>query len=419
MNNIQKVIIIGGGPAGLLAALRLQQAHRITPVIYEIRPQPTTLGGSVGIPPNGLRLLSRLGLYESILAKGAETPDMLVHSLKGEDLGQISMISWSKHQTGFGYVRVRRTDLVDVLLEAIGKTGIPIHNGKHLVGIEEKDDQVLVSFSDGAQDSADLLLGCDGIHSAVRRLHVDSECVPEYSGIANMYSLISASELPPTASALKGLNTTLTSDGLIAISPTSPNGDLYWFFSRQVALPATEDAHEGWEERGKQETETWKSTLLGLFGPEQSEWNGVLRSVVEKTESIKFYPIYKVPTNTNWFKGHCLLLGDAAHAMPPHASQGVSMALEDVFLLSKMLEKPWGRLEDGLREYEQKRKARTKDVLHTAEQNGTIRQKTTPWGLWAKEKVISGGLHAHKALGLDKMGLHQKYLVYDVENEQF
>jgi 2-polyprenyl-6-methoxyphenol hydroxylase-like FAD-dependent oxidoreductase len=344
---------------------------------------------------------------------------MTLHSLRGKDLGEVSMVSWSKHQIGFGYVRVRRTDLVSVLLEAVDKMGVPIHNNKRLVQIEDKDDQVTVSFSDGTRDSADLLLGCDGIHSAVRRLHVEPHCVPEYSGIANMYSLIAASELSPAVTQLKGLNATLTSDGLFALSPTSPNGDLYWFFSREVALPRAVEARDGWEERSQQENETWRTTLLGLFGPEESEWKNTLREVVEKTESIKFYPIYRVPPGTAWFKGRCLLLGDAAHAMPPHASQGVSMALEDVFLLSKMLEKPWDSIEDGLRAYEQKRKVRTDDVLRTAEQNGNIRRKTSPWRLWATERAISGGLWAHKVLGLEEMGLRQKYLVYDVEDEKF
>jgi 2-polyprenyl-6-methoxyphenol hydroxylase-like FAD-dependent oxidoreductase len=344
---------------------------------------------------------------------------MVLHSLGGKDLGEMSMVSWSKNQIGFGYVRIRRSDLLEILLEAVGKMDIPIHYGKRLVGIEEREHLVTASFSDGTHDTADLLLGCDGIHSAVRTLHVDRSCVPEYSGIANMYSLLSASQLPPAVSRLSGLNTTLTSDGLFALSPTSPRGDIYWFFSRDVALPNTGEAHDGWEARSRQETETWKATLLDVFGPEKSEWKNTLCNVVEQTESVKFYPIYKVPPSATWSKGRCLLVGDAAHAMPPHASQGVSMALEDVFLLSKMLEKSWDRVEDGLREYEQKRKVRTSDVLKTAEQNGNIRHKTGPLRLWATEKAISGGLWVHNVLGLDGMGLRQKYLVYDVEDEQF
>lgn len=77
------MIIVGAGPAGLLAALQLHRDLNITPTVYEIRSEPTSLGGAIGIPANGLRLLQRLGLYEEVLARGVETSDLVLHSAKG------------------------------------------------------------------------------------------------------------------------------------------------------------------------------------------------------------------------------------------------------------------------------------------------------------------------------------------------
>lgn len=70
---VVQAIIIGAGPAGILAALRLHEHNHISPTIYEIRSEPSTLGGAIGIPSNGLRLLHRLGLWDAVQGRGAET----------------------------------------------------------------------------------------------------------------------------------------------------------------------------------------------------------------------------------------------------------------------------------------------------------------------------------------------------------
>ncbi|OHE97765.1 hypothetical protein CORC01_06970 [Colletotrichum orchidophilum] len=419
-NEIKKIIIVGGGPAGILAALQLQKCNGITPVVYEIRHRPTTLGGAVGIPSNGLRLLHRLGLYNDVAARGALTPKVVLHALKGYVMGEMDLSSWSEQQTGFGYLRIQRTDLMEVLLGAAEQADIKIHYGKTLEQIVEQDSTVTTRFADGTIDTADFLLGCDGIHSAVRKLYVDPDSVPEYSGFANMFALVRPTEVCPAASSIETMSATLTSDGLFVITPTTPNHNLlYWFFSRQVALPSFGNARDGWEERGKEATDTFKATLLDLLGSQKSNWMDMIHEVINNTNAVQFYPIYKMPRGRPWSKGHCMLLGDAAHAMPPYASQGVSMALEDVFLFSKMLKSNLWSLDDALQAYEKKRKVRTEAMLEKTESNGSVRKQTAPWRLRAMELAITGGLWISRTTGIEKMGFGQKLLVYDVEEEEF
>lgn len=306
---------------------------------------------------------------------------------------------------------------MDVLLEAVGAARIPVVYSKRLIGVKEEDDQVTISFADGIQDTADILLGCDGIHSAVRRLYVDPECMPEYSGIANMYSIVPTVNLPPSASSIRNLNATLTTDGLFAVSPaTSANDVLYWFFPREVPAPETSDARDGWEQRSKEGVANAITMMLELLGDADAEWTNLIRDIVRTTDTIRFYPIYKMPKGRPWYKGRCLLMGDAAHAMPPHASQGVSMALEDAFLLSKVLQSDL-KIYESLELYEQKRKVRTEEMLRTAERNGTIREKIPLWRLRANELLMKAGLWVYETAKLDKLGLGQRPLVYDVEKE--
>ena len=420
------MIIIGAGPAGLAAALQLQRIG-ITSSIYEVRKEPTTLGGAIGIPSNGLRLLQRMGLYEAMMEKGAETSILNVHSMQGKEIGRMDMASWSRLQTGFGYLRIRRTDIMDVFLDATCKANIPICYNKRLAKIEENNDKVTAFFSDGTSDTGDFLLGCDGIHSAVRKLHVDPDCTPEYSGISNVFSLIPTSELPSEASSLDALNATLTSDGMFGISPATNIRDVvYWFFSRQIEMPKAGDTRDGWEERGKTEVDNIKSTFIALLGDSDSPWVNMLRDVVRKTDVVKFYPIFKVPPGRPWSKGRCLVIGDAAHAMPPHASQGVSMALEDVFLFSKLLAHHSNHgtqgsqsLDDLLQAYQVKRKVRTEQMLKSAERNGDIRKKKTSFRLRVEEVALSFGFGMYGKMGLEKLGIGQGPLAYDVEEEKF
>jgi 2-polyprenyl-6-methoxyphenol hydroxylase-like FAD-dependent oxidoreductase len=136
--------------------------------VYEIRSEPSTLGGAVGIPSSGVRLLDRLGVFEELSKRAGATMKMALHSSRGAELGELDLAAWSEAKTGYGYLRVKRSDLQDVLLAKAAEEGIQVQYGMRIVSIEASDKQgEIVTFSDGTIDTADLLLGCDVIHSAV------------------------------------------------------------------------------------------------------------------------------------------------------------------------------------------------------------------------------------------------------------
>ncbi|GKZ16632.1 hypothetical protein AbraIFM66951_000132 [Aspergillus brasiliensis] len=416
MPAIQKAIIIGAGPAGLAAALQLHRNNNIAITVYELRPEPTTLGGAIGLFPNGMRLIHRLGLHEELVARGSFVNDIEIHSLSSGSLTKIDISGWANQQTGFGYLRIRRKDLQGVFLDAVAKDQIPVHYNKRIISVTESPTDVTVTFSDGSTDTADMLLGCDGLHSSVRRLHVDPSIVPEYSGIAGTQSIIDCTGLPE---ALRThANAFLTRTGILAMMPCSPSGDkLFWFFSRETPIPHSEsgDARDGWEERRQKEVAGYKDTILQIVGEGKGEWREALTKVVNRTDVVGFYPIFRLPLGGKWYTSRTVLLGDAAHAMQPHAGQGVSMALEDVFLLSRVLNDDERSLKDAFAKYEEIRRPRIMEIYNLAAKNGDRRKNVGPWGLWMKEYMAWIAYGLYNRLGLRAWGIGQKYLIYDID----
>ncbi|KAL2808433.1 salicylate hydroxylase [Aspergillus granulosus] len=431
MPDIKKAIILGAGPTGLSTALLLTKRNNIAVTIYELRPALSTIGGAIGIPSNGTRLLHRLdddgSIYSALTQRAPIVPNLILYSAsQGSSLGEANWTEYSTKETGFGYMRVKRTDLTEVLFDAVRKERIDVRFGKRVVSIRDDEDiqdpdgKITVTFDDGSEDTADLLIGADGIHSAVRNLFVDPAVKQTYTGIAATFSSVKANCLPenlrlePSA-----MHSVLTTQGLFAVIPCTPSGDeLFWFFSRETLIPDTSDSEcrDGWEMRRREEVSNFKDILQEYVSEVQGQWGAVLQEIISRTDTIQFFPVYRLPSGGRWTRGRCILLGDAAHAMPPHAGQGVSMALEDAFALSGLLRKE-GTLEEVWERYESVRRPRVEEITRKSEKNSDMRKRTGPWGLWMKEIGLSAGLWVYSLLGLGGWGFGQGYIVYDIEKE--
>ncbi|CAI7637148.1 unnamed protein product [Penicillium glandicola] len=432
MYDLQKVIIIGGGPTGLAAAIRLAQHNKLSPVIYELRdPETAGIGGSIGIPANGLRVLHRLGLWDTILPRSVDITKTVLHSTSGSVLSEVDVATEAKQKTGFGYLRINRVDLVECLRDGTRKYQIPIHYGKQVTCIDDHaGNSVTVTFSDGSSDTGSLVLGCDGIHSAVRTMHVDPGVTPVYSGIAAISSIVDdvVDRDPKDATCL---HSTITPHGMLATAPCAAK-QIFWFFSKEVPLPqgtSSADVRDGWSLHRQKELTDCRSSLSTVLDCVHGEWGQYLRELVDASRDVHFYPHYRLPLGGRWFvpsddpqgSPRVLLMGDAAHAVQPHAGQGVSLAFEDVLLLSGLLDQyqagGYTVLGEVFDRFDRIRRPRIQRINEVALRNGRMRRNQSPWAVWCKEWYMWIMLHVNRFWGMSMSGVLNGDILYDVETE--
>ncbi|TPX09376.1 uncharacterized protein E0L32_009420 [Thyridium curvatum] len=346
---INHVVILGAGPAGLAAALALARSPAPSPrvTVLELRAHPApALGGTINLTPLAMRYLDRLGAGARLRPRGIPVRGIDILSLRtGRPLGRM----WD----GVDALRVLRQELVSALVETAREAGgVELRYGVRVIEIEEwgvadggEDAGGLVlKLEDGEEIRADMLVGADGIHSVARRLVVEPERKPEYSGKAAAYGFVQVAE--------PGSVAVTRSDGKPAVEDTTVVSGQFGSIMMTFGEPDRRNLHigavmgmreqgesrEGWKARGDDRLQV-KSDILKRFD------NGSVRGlvdVVQELEDWTLYPVYVLPPGGRWSKGRVLLIGDAAHAMPPQG-ESTGLAIEDGVLLARVLQRHTSR----------------------------------------------------------------------------
>jgi salicylate hydroxylase len=195
MATAPKILVLGAGISGLSLALAFHKhCPSFTVEIFEVRTEPASIGGAIGLTPNAVRYLHHLGVLEHIEAQSCEVPRIDIYAHRtGNKLSELDFDNVERWE--FRARRVKRGTLLKALLDKVEATGLRVQYGKRAVAVEQTDDTVHVAFSDGTDATGDLLVGADGIHSFVRTAAVQPERVPTYTGIATAYGFVDADKL--------------------------------------------------------------------------------------------------------------------------------------------------------------------------------------------------------------------------------
>lgn len=323
------IAIVGAGLSGLTLALALYD-QGISCTVYESRSGPLNIGGAVMLSPNALKVLDALHLYDNLKTQGFNFSHLHYRDVAGDLLETYEF--GNKDEYGYEALRIYRHVLIDTLLAELKRKNIPIQFGaKFTYIIEENSNTVSFAFADGSTGTADVLVGADGIHSRVRKyLYPDLE--PKFIGMAGTTAAVPTAQLKLPQG--YHLPVTITSpQGAFVIAPQQLDGsEVLIGKQRWVA----EQDRAAWEK-----TLADKDDAVRFLQKDQEQFSEIVRNAVShiNPDKINVWPFFVVPKLDRWAseKRRVIILGDAAHAIPPSAGQGINQAFEDVYILALLL----------------------------------------------------------------------------------
>ncbi|HEY7597100.1 MAG TPA: FAD-dependent monooxygenase [Actinophytocola sp.] len=346
-----RIVVVGAGIAGLAAAAALARAG-LACQVFEQAPELSEVGAGIQLSPNGSRLLHRLGLGAA-LDRVAVRPQAIEVRRWDDDqvLTKTTLGAACAELYGAPYYTLHRADLHQVLVDALAPGTVVLD--RRCVGVTELADTVRLTFADGATVDADLVIGADGIRSAIRgHLLADQ---PRFSGQAVFRGVVDAAELPA-----------LVAEGKVLIWMGPGQHCVCYPISagRLVSFAASTAA-------GDWRAESWSAgaataDLLTAY----DGWNPVVRSVLGAPESVIRWALYDRPAVPRWSSARLMLIGDAAHPMLPFGAQGASQGIEDALALAACLAgASAATVPAALRRYEAVRRPRTEQVHRFIQDN--------------------------------------------------
>ncbi len=335
----KSVAIIGAGLGGLTLALALQK-EGIQTTIYEMREpgaEGFDIGGAIMLSPNALRVLDTLDIYKHLSTKGYNFETLTF--MTDKDFHETGSYCFgNEQQYGYKALRIYRKDLVNELQRAVQDRRIPIKYGMKFGSVvSETSDNVTFSFTDGTTASADILVGVDGIHSKVRK-HLYPDMIPKYAGSMGVTFAVPTAKLRLPASKPNfpfpcSLSGKL---GAFVIAPQGHDG-AEMFVGRQFTYPMQD--RSGWDVLLKN-----KQELIDMHQKDMDQWSDLVNSAQEMASTpdartFNIWPFHIVPRMDSWASpaGRVIIIGDAAHAIPPTAGQGANQAAEDALSLAYLL----------------------------------------------------------------------------------
>lgn len=318
-----RALIIGAGPAGTVAAIALAKAGW-EPVIYEAYQHSAGLdqGVFLTLAVNGLDALAAVDAAGPVRELGFPTGKIRFFSGTGKALG--AMAIGPVLTDGTVTRTLRRADLYAALYDLAVRRGARIEHGKKLTGASAGPGGVTANFADGTTAAGDVLVGADGLRSAVRSLIDPAAPGPRYTGMGNAGGFTRTPGIEPDGGDYRMIWGRRCFFGYTV----SPDGEVWWFANP----PAREELSAG--QLRATTPDRVKAHLVSLLGHDSGP---AAQIVASTTGPILLGNQYDISPISAWRSDRMVIIGDAAHAVSPSTGQGVSLAAEDAVVLAQCL----------------------------------------------------------------------------------
>jgi salicylate hydroxylase len=356
--------IVGGGIGGLTLALGARESGLDQITVYERQPTlPESTGHGIQLTPNATRILHALGLREE-LADLACASDLLNYRSHrtGYQIAMRPLGAFAEARYGAPFCQVLRDDLVTLLTERVGRQGITLRRGWRCTAVTATDEAVDVRFADQETQQHALLVGCDGVHSFVRS-EMHAEAPPAYTGHTAWRGVAPAACLPSGFNA-KPVTVWIGPGRHLSQFPVRDGGLIA--FTAVVETPYA--GPESWYEPAE------RSDLAAAF----AGWNPVVQALIEGARHLHSWPLYDRAPLARWTDGRVTLLGDACHPTLPYLAQGAALAMEDAWVLARMLENWEDEVPTALAEYERYRRPRAARAQVRAREEAQLLHVSNP-----------------------------------------
>jgi len=337
------VLVIGGGVAGLAAAVALQQ-RGASVLLLEQAAGLLEVGAGLQISPNGARVIHALG-QGGALAQNAQRSESVVLRTAGNGA---QVLRLDLPQSGPGFHLIHRADLISVLKGACD--GVEMRFGAHVAHVAPDCARPSVTLEGGEVLSADLIIGADGLNSVLRpSIQGGQPPKPFFTGQVAWRALIPCIQGEPAQAQV------FMGPGRHLVSYPLRGG----IMRNIVAVEErTTWAQEGWNH--PDDPDNLRQAFAGFGGP-VPEW-------LEQVDKLWLWGLFRHEVAAHWYRGQAAILGDAAHPTLPFMAQGANMALEDAYVLARELARA-NTISEALAAYQAARRDHVIRVVKAANRN--------------------------------------------------
>ncbi|TCO05373.1 FAD-dependent monooxygenase [Natronoflexus pectinivorans] len=353
-----KIAIIGAGIGGLTIGLMLKQKG-FNVEIFESSSEIKPVGAGIIIANNAMQVFQKLGMQAKIEKAGNRISKI---KITDSQLNSLSVVDLSEYEQKYGVanIAIHRGELQRLLAEEIGYENIKL--SKRLIKIE-KEELFKLTFEDDSTIAIKTLIGADGIKSIVRDQLFSENTLRN----ANQICWRGVCEIDLPENYQKELNEAWGRGkrfGFVKLNEKK----VYWYALANAKNVTTNEVN-----------------LVNLF----DEFHKDIPSIISSTskdqiitnEIIDLKPIYK------WQSENVCLIGDAAHATTPNLGQGACQAIEDAYVLGKLIDDGF-MIEQSFEQFEQLRRNKAHRIVNRSWTVGKIAHWENRIGLWIRNTTI-------------------------------